>query len=239
MTKVKREVVMLPQEKKAVECPLLIYKNTHDLWDKRIDADLELSTNPTFNRNHVLISNGEAATNAQSKAIFYELYILSDEPIKVVDYVLANYEFNNKSIEQVYHTTPKGLMIDIGYQLMANRCKKVIASTDTSLGLSQLSEGFIQKYIKRYNEGNPITHVMVEYEEEQIFKYGEKIRSEFTLKLDKQNCISIFPVKDSWTRGEVIALLKEVFKQNLLMWKEEAKLSEFYQVRDKWIEENL
>lgn len=73
--------------------------------------------------------------------------------------------------------------------LIGNRiCKKVIASTDKSLGynlyyisiagtdmeefisLPQVPKSFIQAYIKAYNEGKPIIEVDLEYEQDKNIK---------------------------------------------------------------------
>jgi len=63
----------------------------------------------------------------------YHLYILSDDEIKKGDWVIANYSFNNKSVEQIKSISPNNLFCNIGYELMTNRCKKIIATTDQSL----------------------------------------------------------------------------------------------------------
>ena len=97
--------------------------------------------------------------------------------------------------------------------------KKIISSTDTSLGLPQPSTAFINKYITEYNKGNIIEMVMVEYfkihvgwepdysfEDEGI--EGSKETYQFIPKVSKDNTITISKVKDSWNREEVIELLE-------------------------------
>jgi len=110
--------------------------------------------------------------------------------------------------------------------------KKIIASTDSTLGLSEvgkagysvdefhslilsLSQEFISLYIQEYNKGNQIKKVWVEYEdngEEDWIgnnydgepSWNEKIE----LKVSPDDTINIKLLKDSWTRDEVIALIK-------------------------------
>lgn len=96
-------------------------------------------------------------------------------------------------------------------------CRAIIASTDESLGLPKVSEGFIKKFIEKYNAGIPITHVMVEYVEKAIYdetwkeenweqdyiKYGHEAPKILVPKVDSHNTITIKAVKDSFTLEEL------------------------------------
>ena len=53
--------------------------------------------------------------------------------------------------------------------------RKIIATTDKSLGLPEPSQSFIQKYIFKNNEGNEIKKVMVEYEPDYVLRIFAKI----------------------------------------------------------------
>jgi hypothetical protein len=93
------------------------------------------------------------------------LYIISDDEIKEGDW------FIEEGCE---------LPINAGYNIgLCEDCKKIIATTDTSLELKcdgkcakyecvclypQPSKQFIEKYIESYNKGKVITDVLVEYE---------------------------------------------------------------------------
>lgn len=98
------------------------------------------------------------------------LYIISDDEIKEDDWVihLGNPYFQFKENMR---------------NLLCKECKKVIATTDTSLkqfiyttmvidegdiyqSLPQPSQQFIEKYIEEYNKGNIIIDVLVEYEQD-------------------------------------------------------------------------
>ena len=91
------------------------------------------------------------------------LYFLSDEEIKVGDWMLHNLE--EKPIQWNGEETNPSVY---GY-------KKIIATTDKSIilperfpsftYLPQPSQSFIEKFVEEYNKGNRITEVMVEYEE--------------------------------------------------------------------------
>lgn len=98
---------------------------------------------------------------------------------------------------------------------------EVLATTDSSLKIKKFESGvfsnleynlyqpspqFIQAYIEAYNASNPIVDVMVEYEEDEPadgYKYE-------TIKIDKNNYITITKCKDSWSREEVVALLSDL-----------------------------
>lgn len=154
------------------------------------------------------------------------LYILSDEKPKKGNWVynpIQNIIFQVKT-KEIHYTN-----------------KKIIATTDTSLyqygmhsegrikiPFTQISQDFIEYFIKEYNKGNIITEVDVEYNEINIsactcdnldcpnsyydgidyacskkFEDGNFWKKEIELKLSKDNTITIHPIKDSWSRKEV------------------------------------
>lgn len=99
------------------------------------------------------------------------LYITSNEEIKEGDWCLLD----NNVGESVGFEVKKCLEADIingeytfkennGNLFTTGRCDKIIATTDSSLGLPQLSKEFIQSYIESYNNGNVIEDVLVEVE---------------------------------------------------------------------------
>lgn len=151
-----------------------------------------------------------------SETISYEhLYILSNEEIKEGDYVFMSMY---KEI-RICDTSDKASMLN--EKQYRNIFIKIIATTDTSLGLPQPSQSFIKKYIEEYNKDNTIKNVLVEFE---IFNDKSKERqyslcSDFTkeeyfdliksyrLKLDLDNTITIKKIKDIYSREEVNSLL--------------------------------
>lgn len=153
------------------------------------------------------------------------LYLLSDDEINEGDWFLE-----------------KGLRISIfpNYLTDTNECKKIIATTDKlrvitkdefsgvdNQHLPQPSESFLQKFIYAYNNGDPITEVMVEYNHLQS---SGGLNEEWLKVNSSDNTITIRKMKDSWSREEVISLCREAInfgKDN------NGNLSE------KWIEDNL
>ncbi len=161
------------------------------------------------------------------------LYILSDEEIKEGDWyiTLTNdiCKCGNKT-----NFTPKG--------------KKIITSTDESLGLSKPSDSFIQKYVKKYNEGKPITDVLVEYEGFEcknghymayqtscVYPYCDEPNYP-VIKVSSDNTITIKKVKDNWSRDEVINIIKLLEGVNIVY---ENPLTEQSNTLRYWEFENL
>lgn len=133
------------------------------------------------------------------------LYFLSDDEIEKGDY------FINRLDSQI--------RICIGREYFnKNKEKKIIATTDMSLKqeifglgetamcfLPQPSEGFIKKFIDAYNNGKPITEVIVEYNH---ILSTTGLNNEW-LKVASDNTITIRKMKDSWTTEEVVNLLQQ------------------------------
>ena len=94
--------------------------------------------------------------HGEAKPIYQHLYILSDEEIKEGDIILTK-EYGVWE----YRKAP----CPLPYWGNSNGCKKIIATTDSSLNLPSISQSFVKKYIEEYNKGNIITDVMVEYDE--------------------------------------------------------------------------
>lgn len=96
------------------------------------------------------------------------LYFLSDnEEIKKGDWY---YDTELENVSQCSYMPP----------FLIKRSRKIIASTDILFTVTKdminpyipkPSQSFIEKYIEKYNAGNPITEVMVEYNSECGYQY--------------------------------------------------------------------
>lgn len=184
------------------------------------------------------------------------LYILSDEDIKEGDWCIPG-GASPLYIQKWF----------VGEGLHGT--KKIIATTDSSLVqpsnqefkylngnlkmviLPKPSNSFISKFIEAYNQGKPITKVMVEYETIEDEKWTNKAKeakySQETwegikklcvpiLKVNpKDNTITIKRVKDSWNREELEKKCRSAFKAGGYhgIW------NGAYSNEDKWIEDNL
>lgn len=175
--------------------------------------------NGKLNNDHTIQCSNSDAQKQQ------HLYILSDEEIKDDNWyfaVLHNHVWqalkgfikstmtNPKSEYKVIALTDSFLIVDAVFDY--THYNKFIPSP---------SQSFIDKYVTEYNNGNIITDVMVEYErsvrekkllDSMINSYSytnnEIIITPILKVNSKDNTITIKKIKDSWTREEVIELLK-------------------------------
>lgn len=189
-----------------------------------------------------------------SDHIDQHLYIITDDKIENDDWYIITWR-NEPIIQQCTSKEEE-------YSLEDRRdCKKIIATTDTSLkiidesigepenweyNMVQPSQQFIEQYIESYNKGKVITEVLVEYE--YYFK-GEDVSRETSLgkllsiKINpKDNTINIKPIKDSWNREEVIYnVIKH--RNDFLKFKTNSHYNpndkEIKEWDNNWIKENL
>lgn len=190
--------------------------------------------------------------------INYHLYFLSlEEKPQIGDWYIVelfDVEHNGtlhleqvKSIDDVWVNNT-----DIVSTRHINNCKKVIASTDKNLEpnkswtnfekisdiyLPYPSQLFINKFIEKWNNKTPIQFVNVEYEKRHVGwteDQSEYIYEDF-IKVDKNNEITITPIKDSWNKEEIKHLLECAWNGGAF-WGSSKPNSHYF---DKWIEENL
>jgi hypothetical protein len=171
--------------------------------------------------------HGHAWNGTGIRTDICHLYITSDDKIKEGDWYLTD---NNKVLQCT--KTIFGLVYadnDHGRQI--KHCRKIIATTDPSLGLPQPSESFIKAYIEAYNNGNVIEDILIEVYKEEDYEYSYHYHID--LKLKDSNII-IRKVKDSWNRDEVQQLLSDLSAD--LYHK---RIGNGLAAIEKWIEENL
>ena len=164
----------------------------------------------------------------------YNLHITSDEEINEGDWIL---DTRTGRIAQNINTCIKKFNDAI---------KKIISSTNPSLGLPQPSTAFIEKYISEYNKNNIIEKVMVEYDGDYDEYYGGYYADTVKPKVSKDNTITISKVKDSWSREEIEKLLDncwdaavdyadKVIKMNYGLCNDEPTFTD----KASWIDKNL
>lgn len=133
----------------------------------------------------------------------YHLYILSDEEIKEGDWCIMLDSFGNVFSNPRQYTNPETQFLNKGL-------RKIIATTDSSLRIGKLEVGgkiehlpqipqsFIEKFVEKYNKGDIITEVMVEYilNHEDFDDIIEKVwDNDYKLKINvKDNTINIKPI---------------------------------------------
>ncbi len=225
----KQKVVLLPTNEKAENC----------LWMGTAKDSILL------NKLSIGFPYGKETHSLKP----YYLYVLSDDKIEQNDWV---FDSRDNTIYQIK------LSLD-----GANVIFKVIATTDSSLqikkesrkighltfhnvyvdGLPKPSQSFINKYIEKYNKGEQINEVMVEYIDNGEEGWmgddynGEPFWNErIELKVNsKDNTITIKPTKEAWNRAEVKDLIYS-FRNSILIEVSKGQVSNF---TDNWIEQNL
>ena len=224
------KVVMLPTNQKVIntkEYQLLLSNSL--FWTSKIE--IKRYTEGWFFLNNSSNTNSHAITVPNVEKFKHQhLYIISDDKIKLFDWV-----YNNKEniVEQI---TSKTQLIFVLEENKENQTfKKIIATTDKTLSqtsrteIPQPSQQFIEKYIEEYNKGNMITDVLVEYTFND-FKFMATLcttkEKEYILKINpKDNTITIKKAKDSYTREEILDDIEQSMIQGLNIG----------QYRDKWI----
>jgi hypothetical protein len=154
---------------------------------------------------------------------FQHLYFTTDDKIKDGDWCLFFWDGLNGNLRQI-GSEPQRYFPENGHTFNRN-LRKIIATTDpeltgitkeweefegdwhksNKLGLPQPSKAFIDKYCK---EGG-IDEVEVEYERSTIGGHGMTLDGEFGFiydnpKVDSHNTITIHPIKDSYSKEELI-----------------------------------
>lgn len=180
-----------------------------------------------------------------------QLYILSDKEIKeksklnTIDYYYIKNHYNEWYVGKFNGDSFDFLNNQGNFNSNVFICKKIVATTDKSLMfdtskisssitcgdipiyklLPQLSQSFIQEVANYYNENGKLPEIKGEYECDHN-QMPEKVID--VLKINSDNTVNLKIVEDSYSKKEVIELLKKFRSETYLNMS-----------TDKWIEENL
>lgn len=174
--------------------------NNNYIRAKVVMLATDKATQLILNRSNELyipvISEIEVVKGNKELGKFQNLYITSDEEINEGDWYLS--KVNNKPCKWT-----KDYSGTNGYGF------KIIATTDKDINepdkniknityalLPEPSKEFIQAYIESYNNGNPITDILVEYEVNVLMEDGDALSNMFKLKTKKDNTITIVLKED-------------------------------------------
>ena len=174
-------------------------------------------------RNGILYFNIKELLMGKGRNTPIFLHFLSDEPLSVGDYALS------------------GL---IPYQVTNDNLKsndpKIVATTDYDIPLPKPSPEFIIKFLGKFNMGERIFEVMIQYTYDAIRRSVMDVpRTNYRPKVDKNNYITIKPIKDTYTRKEVEGLLKTLMKADFIDFAKGENAISGWKKYDLFIEENL
>lgn len=192
---------------------------------------------PTDEVSKILIEDRVLKSNPSGIEVggnvkYQHIYILSDEDIKEGDWYI-NFETEDfyQCINEDFITCPSYIF------------RKIIASSNESLGLPRPSNEFLKIYCK----AGGINEIEVEcieygitcdYEDEHGLGTCNKVcqgmcshRELYKLKIAPDNTININPIKNSWNREEVIELIKD--------FNSETVEQRGNKCLNNWIKENL
>jgi len=213
---------------------------------------------PTKNKSKLVLTSTPILTLVNNEAIYdlseiksQHLCIISDDKIKEGDWKIC---LNDNSISQYMSKSC------IESDTLCKDCKKIIATTDTSLFtladcpvrgaasnikyiLPQPSQQFIEKYVESYNKGEVIIDVLVEYEEtydvrnyHENFNYNivslrqEKINFKYNLKVNSKDNTITIKKLKDSWNRQEVVELIKKFNRDI---------AGLYSKDDKWIKENL
>lgn len=114
-----------------------LYAQTHKgiHGETILNPKLNYSDNEIFIRNIHLMSRGKVATNTQDKYDFFYVYVIAGtEPIDK-----GNYFFINDTIQLCITNKNGNILAYNGETYSTKKCKRILASNDTSLNCYQLT----------------------------------------------------------------------------------------------------
>jgi len=174
--------------------------------------------------------------------IVANLYILSDDEIKEGNWYLFDNMINKAdtdySLEVGKFIKAKKIIASTNSSLSINQCDGCNAGIPVNKNniheapypsgnmvcqkykyeFPKLPQHFIEYYVKEYNNGNVVKEVMVEYsgcdcEGKYVPDHRIQDGCGLRLKLNSDNTINIKLIKESWTREEVIVLVKSIISR--------------------------
>lgn len=190
------KVVMLPNSGNA---------KLGDIF-KRISTDILMLDGESI--GDLLININPSVTVSNEKFEAQHLYILSDDKIKMGDWVINNFDYDN----------PVLFIADLDFFNVGIEANKVIASTNSSLGLPMIPEWFIKEYVAKQGK----------IDEVEVVCYMNYISNELIIIGGE---IFIKKPKTTWTKEEVIQLIIKATYDC-------GELGDYQKV-DDWIEQNI
>lgn len=172
------------------------------------------------------------------KTSYQAMYITTDEKIAKNDWYLSyiNGEFNG------VFQAETGIDKCTENRTWREDCVKIIATNNVELlecsTIPTISRPFVRKFIESYNEGKPITDVLVLYKnlDFKLATYGKfktlnkKIETSKTIiHIDKENCITIKKPQTQFSRDELKQYMWQAYKESNTVFTDELALREEFE----------
>jgi len=186
--------------------------------------------------------------------IYQHLYFTSDEKIRKDDWFIHS-SHGTTTLLKAKQINLKEIIDNEGKTCWVEYSKKIVATTDKSLKTSLNTHSELhskgiytlpqipQQFIEDYCKVGGIDEVLLEYEGKFCWVCKDTIVNnihceghELQLKLDSNNYVTTYPIKDSWSRDEVIKLFETFELDRSRFYSEDA--AEILPLED-WIKENL
>ena len=178
------------------------------------------------------------------------LYVTTEGDVEVGDWCILDLDENSRltKVKSLDSGHPVFTVSIDGGIAKPESLKRILATTDFSIAIvkphpkyknvdsviqfPKLSLEFIQEFIKNYNRGNLVTHVIVEFTSNSYPNCGDFfVGKPINIKMDINNQVNAPISLKYYTRGDVINILKKFNEYNTgLPWGEED---------EKWIKFNL
>lgn len=174
------------------------------MWNKK-----QIIMLPTKDKTSIVLGDNLLVNvPGQMRGANFHLFVISDEEIHVGDWIISK---NTAPLMENYWCNlfvdgeliyPNMLDLPQWKRIIATTKDVLIASFDVRL--PAISKSFIDLYIQKYNEGNKIEEVEVEYQ----YIYDTQ-GQRFNLIVNDDNTINIRTAKNSWNREEVANLIQQ------------------------------
>ena len=206
------------------------------------------------------ISNKQVANTINSACKGFNLHAISDENLDIGDYYIVelfNADKNYLMLEQVKTIDDVWVNnLDAETTRHINNCRKVIITTDRSLTYIEhdytvpypkgkqitvptFTNDFLDTYIKKYNDGEVLEFVEVEYDCDH-FQMPNKVID--VLKVNSDNTVDVSLIEDKlYTKKELVNKLL-IYKADLLvelMRCRESNRTLQTEFTNNWIKQNL
>ncbi|MEI6186967.1 MAG: hypothetical protein WCP46_00500 [Alphaproteobacteria bacterium] len=177
---------------------------------------------------------------------YKHLYFTSDEEIKEGDWFInLLYNTVKQASNWIYVSTCKKIVATTNPELFKNTKYNMdmaknswfnaLHRAESPILIPRIGDDFVEAYIKAYNEGHPITEVMLDYTFDAVKQWiGHTSRENYRPKLRSNGTVIISPVVEKmYSKDELLDIITD-YEMRMSGYKEKSK--EWYKERiDAWL----